>query len=149
MSISARSSNPSMALVDMYLFLPRLTTALLSVVMMLSIMPPRLAMAAELVMIDAKHCVVCRRFNKEAAPHYAQSPAAKVFPLRRIDINTGTIDIKLELPVTMTPTFIFADKGVEMARFYGYPGREHFFELVNGVADEFRKMKAEDATKAN
>ncbi len=129
--------------------LPRLATAILSVAIMFSAMPPRLAIAAELIMIDAKHCVVCRRFNKEAAPHYAQSPVAKVFPLRRIDIDTGTIDIRLELPVTMTPTFIFADKGAEMARFYGYPGREHFFELVNGVADEFHKIQVEEAAKTN
>lgn len=127
----------------------RLSTALLSLALLFTAMPPRLATAAELVMIDARHCGVCRRFNKEAAPHYAQSPASKVFPLRRIDIDKGTIDIKLELPVTMTPTFIFADKGVEMARFYGYPGREHFFELVNGVADEFHKMQAAEAAKVN
>lgn len=101
--------------------------------------------AAELVMFDARDCVVCLRFNKEAAPHYDASPAAKVFPLRRIDINAARIDIKLELPVTMTPTFVFVDQGVEMARFYGYPGRKHFFELVNGVADEFRKIQAEAA----
>lgn len=105
--------------------------------------------AAELLMIDAKTCVVCIRFNKEAAPHYPDSPAAKVFPLRRIDINSGTIDIELESPVTMTPTFIFADKGVEMARFYGYPGRKHFFELVNGVAEEFQATKNEEARKQN
>lgn len=127
----------------------RVSTAILSLAILLTASPNYVARAAELVMIDAKHCGVCRRFNKEAAPHYSQSPAAKVFPLRRIDIDKGRIDIKLELPVTMTPTFIFADKGVEMARFYGYPGREHFFELVNGVADEFRNIQAAKDAKTD
>lgn len=100
------------------------------------------AVAAELVMFEARDCVVCARFNAESAPSYDTSPAASVFPLRRVDINAEKTGVVLEMPVTMTPTFVFADKGVEMARFFGYPGRKHFFDLVNGVADEFRKLQA-------
>lgn len=126
-----------------------LATLALGGLILTGLVTARDAAAAELIMIDAKTCVVCLRFNKEAAPHYKDSPAAKVFPLRRIDINGGTIDVKLESPVTMTPTFIFADKGVEMARFYGYPGKEHFFELVNGVAEEFLETKRDETAKPN
>ena len=43
----------------------------------------------------------------------------------------------------MTPTFVFVDKGAEMARFVGYPGREPFFRLTDGVAKTFREMQAE------
>jgi hypothetical protein len=34
------------------------------------------------------------------------------------------------------------EHGEEIGRFVGYPGREHFFEILDAAADEFEKMKA-------
>ena len=81
----------------------------------------------ELVMFDSKACTVCRKFNAEIGNQgYAARKNAQVFPLRRIDIHGGTVDIKLARPVTMTPTFVFVEDGAEIARFVGYPGRNYF-----------------------
>ncbi len=104
---------------------------------------PHPAEAAELVMFESRSCVICQRFHREIGPDYQSSPGAKVFPLRRVDIDTDKIRVKLERPVTMTPTFVFVDKGAEMARFVGYPGREPFFRLTDGIAETFREMQAE------
>ncbi len=104
---------------------------------------PRPAEAAELVMFESKSCVICQRFHREVGPDYQSSPGAKVFPLRRVDIDTDEIQVELERPVTMTPTFVFVDEGAEMARFVGYPGRAPFFRLTDGVAETYREMQAE------
>ncbi len=93
-------------------------------------------------MFESRSCSVCRQFNREAAPLYEASPAAHVFPLRRIDIDRDPTDILLERPVTMTPTFVFVDKRREIARFVGYPGRKWFFKLVNGAAAAFVESEA-------
>ncbi len=93
----------------------------------------------ELVMFDSKACTVCRKFEAEIGDDYLASEAAGIFPLRRINIHRGTVDFRLELPVTMTPTFVFVAEGAEIARFVGYPGRKHFFMLVDAAADEYRK----------
>ena len=95
------------------------------------------AAAAELLMFEAKDCHVCRRFNKEVAADYPSTKGGRVFPLRRVDIHKRTTGIMLNAPVTMTPTFVFASNGVELARFVGYPGRNHFIELVDAAAKEF------------
>ena len=99
----------------------------------------RTAQAAELVMFEAKGCTVCRQFNNDAGKDYAKSAAAKVLPLRRIDLHDDKIDLKLKLPVTMTPTFVFVKDGREITRFVGYPGRKFFFQIVNTAADELSK----------
>ena len=99
----------------------------------------RVAQAAELVMFEAKGCTVCRQFNKDAGKDYAKSAAAKVLPLRRIDLHDDRIDVKLKLPVTMTPTFVFVKDGSEITRFVGYPGRKFFFQIVNTAAEELSK----------
>jgi len=98
--------------------------------------------AAELVMFEAKGCTVCRSFNQDAGKDYATSAAAKILPLRRIDLHEDKIDIKLKLPVTMTPTFVFVKDGSEITRFVGYPGRKFFFQIVDTAADELRKLES-------
>ncbi len=102
----------------------------------------------ELVMFDSRACTVCKKFNADIGDDgYAAGKSAGVFPLRRIDIHNGTVDIKLAQPVTMTPTFVFVDDGAEIARFVGYPGRKYFFQLVDGAAEEFEKAKSAEVAK--
>lgn len=108
----------------------------------------RSAGAAELVMFDSKTCTICRTFNAEIGDDgYAAGKSAHIFPLRRIDLHSGTVDVKLRQPVTMTPTFIFVDNGAEIARFVGYPGRKYFFMLVDAAAEEFHNT-SESGKKA-
>ena len=109
----------------------------------------RTAKAAELVMFDSRACTVCRQFNAEIGDKgYAARDAARVLPLRRIDIDNGAVDITLSQPVTMTPTFVFVQDGAEIARFYGYPGKKHFFTIVDAAAQEIEKIRARE-TKTN
>lgn len=101
----------------------------------------------ELVMFDSKACTVCRKFEAEVGDDYLDSKAAQIFPLRRIDIYKGTVDFKLAQPVTMTPTFVFIGDGEEIVRFVGYPGRKHFFTLVDAAAEEYSKIPEQDPQK--
>ena len=101
----------------------------------------------ELIMFDSKACTVCRKFEAEVGDDYLDSTAARVFPLRRIDIYKGTVDFKLAQPVTMTPTFVFVGDGEEIVRFVGYPGRKHFFTLVDAAAEEYSKIPEQDPQK--
>ena len=99
------------------------------------------ATAADLVVYNSEHCVVSRQFEKEVAGDFASSNASRVFALRLVDIENAPADVALSEPVISTPTFVFVDQGVEIARFVGYPGREHFFRIVEEAADAFEKSK--------
>jgi hypothetical protein len=99
------------------------------------------ATAAEMVVYGSEHCMVSRQFEKEVAGDYPSSSASRVFSLRLVDIENAPAGVTLSQPVTLTPTFVFVDQGVEVARFVGYPGREHFFRIVEGVADALDKSK--------
>ena len=100
------------------------------------------AEAAELLMFDAKDCVVSQKFDREVSDAYAKSNGARVFPLRRIDVSNAPGGVRLDQAVTMTPTFVFVDRGEEIARFVGYPGRDHFLRIVDGAADMFLQTRA-------
>jgi len=106
------------------------------------------APATELVMFDSKSCHVCKQFHREAAPQYNASKGARIFPLRMIDIDDGKVDIILERPVTMTPTFVFVHEGREIARIVGFPGTKYFYQMVDGAAEEMAKLQAEAQTDA-
>jgi hypothetical protein len=99
------------------------------------------ATAADLVVYNSEHCVVSRQFEKEVAGDFASSNAGQVFSLRLVDIGNAPAGVTLSQPVTSTPTFVFVNHGVEIARFVGYPGREHFFRIVEGATDAFEKSK--------
>jgi thioredoxin-related protein len=99
------------------------------------------ATAAELVVYSSEHCVVSRQFEKEVAGDFASGNASQTFSLRLVDIENAPADVTLSQQVTSTPTFVFVDQGVEIARFNGYPGREHFFRIVEGAADAFKASK--------
>lgn len=125
--------------------------ALVSLILVSSIPanPALAAGSAELVMFDSPTCTVCRKFNAEIGDAgYAARKSSTILPLRRIDINRGKVDFQLSQPVTMTPTFVFVQNGAEIARFYGYPGREHFFTLIDAAAEELAK-EAKAATPAS
>lgn len=100
------------------------------------------SIAPELVVYSSEQCVVSRQFEKEVAGDFASSNAGRAFSLRLVDIDNAPAGVTLSQPITSTPTFVFVDQGVEMARFVGYPGREHFFRIVEGAADAFEKSKS-------
>ena len=107
----------------------------------------RQAQAAELIMFDSKSCGVCVKFNREIAPGYRKSPAARIFPLRNIDVHNGNVDFILKVRPTMTPTFVFVDRGVEIGRFVGFPGKKYFYKIVNSAAEAMAAVQASRAAK--
>lgn len=127
--------------------LQRLCVAVMTGLMMLSATTLRSAGAAELVMFEAKGCTVCKKFNASAGKEYPASSAAKVLPLRRLDLHDEKADFVLKLPVTMTPTFVFVSDGMEIARFVGYPGRKFFFQIVDAAAEELGKRDGDAKSK--
>ncbi|MGE0768207.1 MAG: hypothetical protein AB7L90_17255 [Hyphomicrobiaceae bacterium] len=118
---------------SIYKTLPSVIAILFSVALLWA----KNATAAELIVYGAEHCQVSRHFEKEVTTDFAASPASRVFPLRVVDIANGPAGVALIEPITSTPTFVFVDKGAEIARFVGYPGKEHFLRLVEGAADAF------------
>ena len=89
------------------------------------------ARAAELLMFEEPGCIWCQRWHAEIGPGYPASEEGKAAPLRRHDIRDGTpAGIRLERPVTMTPTFVLVDGGVERGRILGYPGAHFFYPML-------------------
>lgn len=127
--------------------LHRLCSAFLACVVLLSITMLQSASAAELVMFEAKGCTVCKKFNESAGKEYPTSSAAKVLPLRRLDLHDDEADFVLKLPVRMTPTFVFVSDGVEITRFVGYPGRKYFFQIVDAAAEELGQRDGDTKSK--
>jgi thioredoxin-related protein len=74
-------------------------------------------------------------------PFYPTTNGGRMFPLRFIDSATPATDISLSEAVTASPTFVLVDNGKEIARFVGYPGREHFLRLMNGAADALQEER--------
>jgi protein-disulfide isomerase len=93
-------------------------------------------MAAELVMFEDPACPWCRRWHQEIGPAYPATAEGKRAPLRRVLIeDQEKAGIVLELPVTVTPTFVLAEDGRELARIVGYPGEDFFYGLLGRLQD--------------
>ena len=108
--------------------------ALLAAVVGWGVVP---AGAAELLMFEQKACPFCAAFNREIAPDYPRSKAGGIAPLRHVDIyesRTGGID-GLE-PAVFTPTFVLVEKGREIGRMMGYPGRRYFYPEIQVLIDK-------------
>lgn len=97
--------------------------------------------AAELVMFDSPTCVYCRRFKREAAPLYHRSPAAKVLPLRIVQIDKGPLWFRLKEAVRTTPTFVIVEHGEEVERFSGYSDRDDFLDMMNSLTEAYRNYR--------
>ena len=96
------------------------------------------ASAAELVMFDRKGCPWCAKWHAEIGVEgYASAPEARLAPLRIYLIGTPMPDdIKQLKPIIGTPTFVLLDKGVEVDRFEGYPGKAVFFGRLQLALDK-------------
>lgn len=87
--------------------------------------------SAELIMFEEPGCVWCARWHAEVGPGYPKSEEGQIAPLYRHDIRNGTPSgVRLERPVTSTPTFVLVDDGAELGRITGYPGPDYFYPLL-------------------
>ena len=105
--------------------------------------PP--AGAGELVMLETRSCPECARFKKEVGPGYPASRAGRVLPLRSLDLDRDEMDVVLTGRVVMTPTFVFVEHGIEIARLTGYLGAERFRAILDAVAERLIASGAVDA----
>ena len=105
-----------------------------ALILIVSLLVPVISHAGdrELVMFSSKSCVYCQVFNREVAPNYRWSKAARKAPLMEIDLNKyGSGGYSLKRGITVTPTFVMFRRGREVARILGYPGKKNFYKLVN------------------
>lgn len=85
----------------------------------------------ELVMFVEPGCPWCRRWDQEVGEAYTRSAEGQRAPLRRVHIaEARRSGIKLTSAVTVTPTFVVVDQGVEVGRITGYPGADFFWGML-------------------
>lgn len=102
------------------------------------------AIAAELVMFEEAGCVWCRKWHAEIGPGYPRTDEGRKAPLRRHDIRKGMpAGIQLDKPVTMTPTFVLVEDGVELGRILGYPGPDFFYPLLGELLRRLETLPSE------
>ena len=112
--------------------------------------------AYELLMFSNKQCSYCDNFLKEVKPGYGTTPYAEKLPLRVIEtsgnppkwfedaFNANNIDA-----IEITPTFVIwdnsgtYDRGKEIARLEGYPGKEIFYESIGIFIENTEKIVIE------
>ena len=85
----------------------------------------------ELVMFEREGCVWCAQWDREIAPIYPKTDEARLFPLRRFDLDSRQPSpVALAQPVHFTPTFVLVVCGKERGRITGYPGEDNFWGLL-------------------
>ena len=78
-----------------------------------------------LLMIDARDCAYCRKWEREVGPGYRASDEAKSAPL--VKRERGHSDLGGIRGIAYTPTFILFDRGTEIGRIVGYAGADFFW----------------------
>ncbi len=112
--------------------------------------------AFELLMFSNPHCGYCQAFLNEVAPGYDKTEYAKYLPLKIIQVNTKMPDWIAEAMsdgrlggIRVAPTFVIwdnsgiHDRGKEIARLEGYPGKEIFYESIRIFIENTEKIVIE------
>jgi thioredoxin-related protein len=96
-----------------------------------------------LLMVDAKDCIYCRRWERDIMPGYLNSEEGRVAPLTKRE--KGHPDLRGIPGLAYTPTFVLLSEGQEVGRIVGYAGPEFFW----GQVDELiKKIKPTAPAKA-
>jgi hypothetical protein len=107
------------------------------------------ARAAELVMFRVPGCSWCQAWDREVGDAYANSPEARVAPLREVRLDRDRDGgLELERGVRFTPTFVLARDGVEVGRIVGYPGEVFFWGQLGGLIEKLDAAASKDAQDA-
>lgn len=102
----------------------------------------------ELVMFDDVGCPWCRRWDSEVGEAYPRSDEGRLAPLRRLHISEAhRSGLMLANSVTVTPTFVLVDRGVEVGRITGYPGAEFFWAMLDGLIARLPKTPAGNGSR--
>jgi hypothetical protein len=121
---------------------PSRLIVLLAIVAALSFMATR-GRAAELVMYERDGCAWCMRWHQEIGSGYPQTDEGRRAPLRVIgSLAAAPAGVALKSPIAVTPTFVLADKGVEIGRITGYPGSHFFYGLLSELLKKLERSAA-------
>ena len=105
--------------------------------LLLALLAPLPAAAAELIMFEQKGCVWCQRFDRDIAPSYGKTDEGRRAPLRRVDIGgPPPADLAFVRRERFTPVFVLVDNGREFGRIRGYPGDTFFWGLLAGMLEK-------------
>ncbi len=103
------------------------------------------ARAAELVMFEQAGCPWCEAFDKGIGAIYGKTDESLRAPLRRVDITQSPpADLSFVQVERLTPLFVLVDKGREIGRIRGYPGREMFWTQLYTL---MQKLDASDTSE--
>jgi hypothetical protein len=91
----------------------------------------------ELVMVEEHGCIWCETWNAQIGPIYPKTEEGRRAPLRRVELHSPELaQLKLERPVSFTPTFLLVRNGRELDRIEGYPGDDFFWALLGMLLDK-------------
>ncbi|MCQ0972135.1 hypothetical protein MLD63_17080 [Paracoccus sp. TK19116] len=103
----------------------------------------------ELLMFEQAGCIYCRRWDQDVSEAYPKTAEGRAAPLRRIDIHDPLPDdVTVESPPILTPTFVLARDGTEIARIEGYPGEDFFWPLLDEMLTDAGVSVAESPNAA-
>jgi len=92
-----------------------------------------IAAAADLVMFHSRTCPYCKAWDRQVGAKYDNAPQARLLKLRRVDIDRRGAQPGMQLaqPIEVTPTFVIAACGREVARIMGYSDPRIFWTLLD------------------
>ena len=103
------------------------------------------ACAAELVMFEQAGCAWCEAFDHDIAPIYGKTEEGLRAPLRRVDTSQRLPpDLAFIETERLTPLFVLVDRGREIGRIRGYPGEDHFWDLLGVLMKKLYASEAAD-----
>ena len=91
------------------------------------------AAAADLVLFFSRTCPYCKAWERQIGPRYDKAPQASLLKLRRVDLDKRGVDpgVQLTQPIEVTPTFVIAACGRELARIMGYADARIFWTMLD------------------
>ena len=112
------------------------------------------AQSAELYLFEDEHCPWCQKWDEEIGVIYDMTEESCQAALRRFGpLDDIPEDVRLNDPISITPTFVLVHKSREAGRIEGYPGEDFFWlhlndMLVSGLPEEVRKSRLNDCNNS-
>ncbi len=109
--------------------------------------------AAELLMFDSPACEWCELWEAELGEVYPRTAEGGRAPLRRVALHRHKRqpgEYAFVTGVVYTPTFVLVAGGREVGRIHGYPGEDHFWDLLGELIAKLpppRKACVHDETE--
>ncbi len=107
------------------------------------LLPAFTSQALELVFVEKAGCVYCEKWNADVSETYPKTDLGQQAPLQRMSKEDAMERFELERGLVYTPTFLFIENGVEVARMEGYISEDFFWAWGESIASEFDPAKDE------